>query len=313
MNIAKIQESANLDYVQSMTGLSIEQLEDYPEDAFNLFWFMRANNLTSLTLQDEDVNKLHSCGFFKTAALMNSIKIISMDDIKKLQYNQSPAELALHRVLSLDNCKTTEAGITFGVPDRNAYWFSIQYGIYSITVPSYLWNLAESIIEKVTRGRDFEVRPTFASGVPVLQLAFNQFSFSDTIHEVLEIPLSNDVDPVLRCADDFCALNLYKLKYSVIEKVTVLFQLINLMEIDHRWQLAFTSPLCKQLMFAYDPGDSYLDTLLKLLQDNFKCEIQAQQSPDANGNLHVKDKIVYVKNRKLDLLEYARHPEAPFD
>lgn len=309
MNIAKIEEQAPLDYVKEITRLTEEQLITYSEDAFNLYWFMRINSLTSLILTSDDVNKLHSCGMFKTVALMYSIQHVTPTDLQQLQFNQTPVDLALHRILSLPNCKSDLKDLKVDVATRNTYWFSIQFGVYSVNLPSYMWNYAVDAVQQITHRHDFETRIQSINGIQVIQLAFGLYNFSEVAHDILEIPLNNEIDPVKIYTEDFTALGLYAKKRDFLEEVSVLFPLLHLIDLNKEWRLVLTSLLQKRIVWAYDPEDTVWDAILKVLMEDAHGNVQVPKMTDNNGRVHVKGRTVFVNDESVDLRTYALHPE----
>lgn len=300
MNNPLRSEILDLATLTKMTDLSVEELNSFDDELFSYYWFLREHKLTSLKMSESDISNIMSNGFLHSAALMHSIKHLTSTDLEQMLPNLSPFDTALQRVLHLPNCVTTQ--VNQFQYDSDVNWFSIQYGIYSINLPNYFWWTVDSFVKEITDGDDFVIQVYLVGGnVPVLQLSFGKYDFMEP-RQVIEFDLSNSIDPVFECADDLVNTGLLRGNYSYKDKISFVYQLAKLYDIDATWRYAFVSPVGKRTVLAYEPGDTYLDSLWKCLKEDYAWINKPEE--------HLRNSVVSICGEKLDLISYARNPKA---
>lgn len=291
------QHGVSLDFVSGILGLSAEDIETFEQDNFNVLWFLKTHHLLTFTPDSDGISKITSNGFLKSAALMQSLLQLDQDTLSKMLYNRTPVDIALMKILELSTCGTQ--GMSFDYFDDTVNWFSIQYGCYNINLPNYLWWLAVDVVLHVTANEQFFVSTGEVSGIPVIQLSFGKYGF-EPVRDCLEFSLPNLTDPLLQTADDFMNLGFVSNSVSYLDKVTYVYQLVQLYDLDANWRYAFNSPILERLVTAYAPGDSFFDALWKCLHDDVDWVVKPEE--------HLRRSTVDVFGVKADLLDYAIHP-----
>lgn len=290
-------EKVSFDYVSQSTGLTRSEFVSYDDNSFSIYWFLRVNKLTSLKLYEDDINKLVSNGFLVSSALMHSITKLQPQDFTKMLYDECPFAVAALRVSEMKNCKSATLDSFKNV---SSMWFSIQYGINNINLPSYLWWLAKEIVTNITNGDGFFMCTNLSDGVPVMQICFGRYDFVP-VRGVVEYEIGNTQDPLLECASKFIELSNINVAFSYTDKVTVLYQLVHLYDIDSTWRFAFMSPIRKRLVLAYEPGDTFLDSLWKCLKEDVEWVVKPSE--------HLYTSTINIFDMKVDLVKYALNPK----
>lgn len=291
------QHGVSLDFVSSVLGIPAEDVEAFGQDNFNVLWFLKTHHLLTFTPDSDGISKIISNGFLKSAALMKSLLQLDQDTLSKMLYDRTPVDIALMKILALTTCGTQE--MSFDYFDNTLNWFSIQYGCYNINLPNYLWWLAVDVVLHVTANEQFFVSTGEVSGLPVIQLSFGKYGF-EPVRDCLEYNLLNLTDPLLQAADDFMNLGFVSNSISYLDKVTYVYQLVQLYDLDANWRYAFNSPMVERLVTAYAPGDSFFDALWKCLHDDVDWVVKPVE--------HLLRSTVDIFGVKADLLDYAIHP-----
>lgn len=291
------QHGVSLDFVSSVLGIPAEDVEAFEQDNFNVLWFLKTHHLLTFTPDSDGISKIISNGFLKSAALMKSLLQLDQDTLSKMLYDRTPVDIALMKILELPTCGTQE--MSFDYFDNTLNWFSIQYGCYNINLPNYLWWLAVDVVLHVTANEQFFVSTSEVSGLPVIQLSFGKYGF-ESVRDCLEYNLLNLADPLLQTADDFMNLGFVSNSISYLDKVTYVYQLVQLYDLDANWRYAFNSPMVERLVTAYAPGDSFFDALWKCLHDDVDWVVKPVE--------HLLRSTVDIFGVKADLLDYAIHP-----
>ena len=291
------QHGVSLDFVSGVLGIPAEDVEAFEQDNFNVLWFLKTHHLLTFTPDSDGISKIISNGFLKSAALMKSLLRLDQDTLSKMLYDRTPVDIALMKILELSTCGTQE--MSFDYFDNTLNWFSIQYGCYNINLPNYLWWLAVDVVLHVTANDQFFVSTGEVLGLPVIQLSFGKYGF-EPVRDCLEYDLPNLADPLLQTADDFMNLGFVSNSISYLEKVTYVYQLVQLYNLDANWRYAFNSPMMERLVTAYAPGDSFFDALWKCLHDDVDWVVKPAE--------HLLRSTVDIFGVKADLLDYAIHP-----
>ena len=299
MSDSNVRQKINFNFVSNVLGITKDEIIAYPENEFCVYWFLKSNHLTDLILSSDEIQKLDSCNLFKSAALLHSLTKMTSDDLLRLKFNDSFAVLALNRILDMNNCETQNA--SFANWDADVNWFSIQYGCFSISLPNYLWWYATDAVQKIVGQNDFSLQTTILSGVPIIMLSFCGFDFPESCKQVINFNLINTVDPLLQCADTFLDLGLTDENFTYFDKVTSLYFIMQMYELDGMWKLALLSTLRDNLVRIYSPGETFFETVFRCLQfdiSKFSAGINCQA---------INNKLLW-NGKQFNLIDYVKNP-----
>lgn len=291
-------EKVGLEELTKTIGLTKEEVQEYDDEMLSYYWFLRVNNLTRLKLSASEVKRIVNAGFLSSSAVMHSITHLTQLELESIENDTSPIETSIRQIYALPNCKSEMLDLSYLNYDSN--WFSIQFGIYSINLPVYLWWMAVDLVKEMTDGFSFYLNlDNVSGGIPVLMLSFDKYKTSFP-KDVVEHEMLNVKDPLLQCADDFLSLGLLRGEYDYKSKIVILYQLVRLYDIDPTWVYALFSPIQNRLVLAYVPGDGFLDTLWRCLEEDVPWVIKSEE--------HLHKSNIMILDIKVNLVNYALNP-----
>lgn len=287
----------NYNEIKGTLGLTTEQIDQLDDTALSHYWFAIVHNLTGLVLDNEQIHALIDAGFFNSMAMMRSMQHLTMNDVNLLVEERTVIGLIIRKLYSLPECRSEICTQDYSMMTAN--WISLQFGIYSLRLPFYLWWMVIPEVSRIIDGKDLYFNLYSVGGVPSISLGFGKFMLSEP-HNILEFEMQNTADPVLQCVDDFLSLGIIPGIFSYENKVIILYQLIQLYDLDPTWRYAFVSPIRDRLVSAYEPGDTFLDSLWKCLNADVDWVTKPSQ--------HLRSSTVMIGDKKVDLVIYALNP-----
>lgn len=297
MNSTKQIQSVDLNTIKEVLGLRGKPLEQFSDDELNYYWFASSHKLLPAGLTNECVRALVKAGFFSSMPMMLSMQHLTMGNLSNLVRTDSIIGMIVQELYAMPECKSEKYQMDYSEIKSN--WLSIQFGIYSIRLPLYLWWMVVPTVKKIIDGKDLYLNLYCIDGVPVISLGFGKYILSDP-RQVVEFEMENSADPVVQCVDDFLSLGLVQGQFSYENKAIVLYQLVHLYDIDPTWRYAFVSPIRDRLVLAFEPGDTFLDSLWKCLQEDVPWVIKPAE--------HLRSSSVSLSGVKTDLVMYALNP-----
>lgn len=291
-------KTLGIEQVNKITSLSFDELMEYDDELFEVYWFLRSNKLTTLKLTSEDIELLKYNGFLRNRAMMLSLTHLTESYVSKMLYTGTPFDVILQSIRLLPGCQPSDASNVKQGTDTS--WFSIQWGPFSMNLPLYCWHLAADAVQSIVGNSEFYFVVSSAENVPIIKLCFDKYSFAED-KQVLEFELINTDDPAGECALAFENYGFEKLTdVTYLSLVSSVFTILHLYEFDSLWRFALFSPIRDKLAYAYEPGDTFYDAAMKCLKD----EVDWMLIPDG----HIKKKDVTILGASYDLSKYVENP-----